>query len=134
MNIASLYLLVQIPADEGPGIWELFLGASPAVVALAITDQNLSVPASVGFIALFGIALENGMVLVAYLNQLIREGSTFPIRKTDTLVSFRLMIRPGGVRKLPFVLRWSMSRLNHYVMVRFAGWVHRLNSAKVPPV
>ena len=43
------------------------------VVALWLTSQNLSVPASVGFIALFGIALENGMVLVTYLNQLIRE-------------------------------------------------------------
>jgi len=29
---------------------------------------------SVGFIALFGIALENGMVLVTYLNQLVRQG------------------------------------------------------------
>src|SRR5690625_623062 len=45
------------------------------VVALWITGQNLSVPASVGFIALFGIALENGMVLVTYLNQLIRDGT-----------------------------------------------------------
>jgi len=44
------------------------------IIALWITGQNLSVPASVGFIALFGIALENGMVLVSYLNQLIREG------------------------------------------------------------
>ncbi len=44
------------------------------VVALWLTGQNLSVPASVGFIALFGVALENGMVLVTYLNQLIREG------------------------------------------------------------
>ncbi len=44
------------------------------IVALIITGQNLSVPASVGFIALFGIALENGMVLVTYLNQLIRDG------------------------------------------------------------
>ena len=43
-------------------------------VALWISGQNLSVPASVGFIALFGIALENGMVLVTYLNQLVREG------------------------------------------------------------
>jgi len=42
--------------------------------ALFLTGQNLSVPASVGFIALFGIALENGMVLVTYLNQLIRQG------------------------------------------------------------
>ncbi len=44
------------------------------VVALALTGQNLSVPASVGFIALLGIALENGMVLVTYLNQLRRAG------------------------------------------------------------
>jgi cobalt-zinc-cadmium resistance protein CzcA len=43
-------------------------------VALWISGQNLSVPASVGFIALFGIALENGMVLVTCLNQLVREG------------------------------------------------------------
>ncbi len=44
------------------------------MVALWLTGQNLSVPASVGFIALFGIALENGMVLVTYLNQLLRDG------------------------------------------------------------
>ena len=45
------------------------------VVALWLTGQNLSVPSSVGFIALFGIALENGMVLVTYLNQLLRDGT-----------------------------------------------------------
>jgi heavy metal efflux system protein len=44
------------------------------VVALWLTGQNLSVPSSIGFIALFGIALENGMVLVTYLNQLLRDG------------------------------------------------------------
>lgn len=46
------------------------------VLALWITNQNLSVPSSVGFVALFGIALQNGMVLVTYLNQLLREGKT----------------------------------------------------------
>ncbi len=44
------------------------------IVALWLTGQNLSVPASVGFIALFGIALLNGMVLVTYLNQLLCDG------------------------------------------------------------
>ena len=44
------------------------------IVGLWLTGQNLSVPSSVGFIALFGIALENGMVLVTYLNQLLRDG------------------------------------------------------------
>jgi cobalt-zinc-cadmium resistance protein CzcA len=39
-----------------------------------VTGQNLSVPASVGFIALFGIALGNGMVLVSAINHLGRTG------------------------------------------------------------
>lgn len=46
------------------------------IIALWIAGENLSVPASVGFIALFGIALENGMVLLTYLNQLIQEGKS----------------------------------------------------------
>ena len=44
------------------------------VVALWLSGQNLSVPSSIGFIALLGIALENGMVLVTYMNQLVRQG------------------------------------------------------------
>ncbi len=44
------------------------------VVALWLAGENLSVPSSVGFIALFGIALGNGMVLVTYLNRFLREG------------------------------------------------------------
>lgn len=46
------------------------------VINLWLFGENLSVPASVGFIALFGIALENGMVLVTYLNQLVQEGKS----------------------------------------------------------
>lgn len=44
------------------------------VVALWLSGQNLSVPASVGFISLFGIALMNGIVLVTYFNQLFEKG------------------------------------------------------------
>ena len=44
------------------------------IVGLWIAGENISVPSSIGFIALFGIALGNGMVLVTYLNQLLHEG------------------------------------------------------------
>ena len=44
------------------------------LLGLWIMGENISVPASVGFIALFGIALENGMVLVTSVNQLVRNG------------------------------------------------------------
>jgi len=44
------------------------------IVGLLVMAEYLSVPASVGFIALFGIAVQNGMVLVSYFNQLIARG------------------------------------------------------------
>jgi len=44
------------------------------IVALWITGEYLSVPASVGFIALLGIAVLNGVMLVSYFNQLHSEG------------------------------------------------------------
>jgi cobalt-zinc-cadmium resistance protein CzcA len=40
------------------------------VMGLWVTGEYLSVPASVGFIALLGIAVLNGVVLVSYFNQL----------------------------------------------------------------
>ncbi|KAF0094903.1 MAG: heavy metal efflux pump CzcA family [Puniceicoccaceae bacterium 5H] len=44
------------------------------IVGLWLAGENLSVPSSIGFIALFGIALGNGMVLVTYLNELVHDG------------------------------------------------------------
>jgi cobalt-zinc-cadmium resistance protein CzcA len=44
------------------------------VLALWLTGEYLSVPASVGFIALLGIAVLNGIVMVSYFNQLRERG------------------------------------------------------------
>ena len=44
------------------------------IVALVVGNFNLSVSASVGFIALFGVAVLNGIVMVSYFNELRREG------------------------------------------------------------
>jgi len=44
------------------------------IIALWISGQYMSVPASVGFIALLGIAVLNGVVMVSYFNQLHAEG------------------------------------------------------------
>jgi len=60
----SLLILLNIP-----------LALVGGVIGLAVTGINLSVPASVGFIALFGIALENGMVLVSSMNRLVSDGA-----------------------------------------------------------
>jgi len=44
------------------------------LVGLWVTGQYLSVPASVGFIVLIGVAVLNGLVLVSYINKLREDG------------------------------------------------------------
>jgi len=63
------------------------------IFALAASGEYLSVPASVGFIALLGIAVLNGVVLVSHFNQLRAEGL-----KGDAVV------RDGALRRLRPVL------------------------------
>jgi cobalt-zinc-cadmium resistance protein CzcA len=61
------------------------------VIALKISGQYLSVPASIGFIALFGIALENGLVLISYFHKLMTQG----LNMQDVLITgVNLRIRP----------------------------------------
>ncbi|MBY0332982.1 MAG: CusA/CzcA family heavy metal efflux RND transporter [Acetobacteraceae bacterium] len=48
------------------------------VIGLWISGEFLSVPASVGFIALIGIAVLNGVVLISYINRLIVEQDMTP--------------------------------------------------------
>jgi len=44
------------------------------LIALAVTGQYLSVPSAIGFIAVFGVAMLNGIVLVSFLNELRDKG------------------------------------------------------------
>ena len=59
----SLLLLLNIPMTLAGG-----------VVALLLAGQTLNVSSVIGFIALFGIALQNGVVLVGKINDLRRSG------------------------------------------------------------
>ena len=61
----SLLILANVPFALVGGI-----------LMLLASGEYLSVPASVGFIALLGIAVLNGLVLVSYFNQLIAEGNS----------------------------------------------------------
>lgn len=44
------------------------------IVGLFVTRQPLSVPAIIGFIALFGVSVQNGIILVTYIMQLQNRG------------------------------------------------------------
>ena len=61
------------------------------VVSLWLSGQYLSVPASIGFIELFGLAVGNGIVLVSYINQLRHEGTQ---RDEAIITGCSLRLRP----------------------------------------
>lgn len=44
------------------------------LIGLAITGQYISVPSAIGFIAVFGVAMLNGIVLVSFINELREKG------------------------------------------------------------
>ena len=66
------------------------------IFALLFTGINLSVSAAIGFIALFGQAVLNGVVMVAYFNQLRNAGATPEEAVVDgSLVRLRTVLMTG---------------------------------------
>ncbi len=79
------------------------------VVALWLSGEYLSVPASVGFINLFGVAVLNGIVLVSYMNTLREEGRSLD----EAVVS-------GALLRLRPVLMTALVALLGLVPLAFA--------------
>jgi cobalt-zinc-cadmium resistance protein CzcA len=52
------------------------MAATGGILALLLRRMPFSISAGVGFIALFGVAVLNGLVLVTYITQLRREGKS----------------------------------------------------------
>ncbi|MDP3701142.1 MAG: CusA/CzcA family heavy metal efflux RND transporter [Hylemonella sp.] len=110
LKLASLIILVLPFASIG------------GLIGLAVTREYLSVPASVGFIALWGIAVLNGVVLVSYIRRLrddgmavmeaVREGCVArfrPVMMTATvallgLVPFLFASGPGSEVQKPLAI------------------------------
>ena len=66
-----------------------------------MTGINLSVSAAIGFIALFGQAVLNGVVMVSYFNQLRDEGTrTFEAVVNGALVRLRTVLMTGTLAML----------------------------------
>jgi cobalt-zinc-cadmium resistance protein CzcA len=76
----ALLVLLTLPFSLIGGVYSLYL-----------SGLYLSVPASIGFIALFGIAVLNGIVLISTLSQLREEGLP---RKEAIFEGCRLRLRP----------------------------------------
>ncbi|MBK0368268.1 CusA/CzcA family heavy metal efflux RND transporter [Flavobacterium agrisoli] len=68
------------------------LSAIGGVFALWLRGMPFSISAGIGFIALFGIAVLNGIVLISYFNQLKSEGIVDPLQRV--LIGTKTRLRP----------------------------------------
>ena len=68
------------------------LSAIGGVFALWMRGMPFSISAGIGFIALFGIAVLNGIVLISYFNQLKTEGVLDPLQRV--LIGTKTRLRP----------------------------------------
>jgi cobalt-zinc-cadmium resistance protein CzcA len=73
-------------------------------IGLYLSGEYLSVPASVGFIALLGIAVLNGVVLVNYFNYLINQGYAIKDAVIEgTIKRFRPVLMTAAIAALGLV-------------------------------
>jgi cobalt-zinc-cadmium resistance protein CzcA len=80
------------------------LAATGGIAALWLRDMPFSITAAVGFIALTGVAVLNGVVLVSTFNQLRREGrSVADAVREGTLTRFRPVLMTAAVASLGFL-------------------------------
>ena len=81
------------------------LSAIGGVFALWLRDMPFSISAGVGFIALFGVAVLNGIVLIGYFNQLKSEGMTSVEERVfeGTKVRLRPVLLTAAVASLGFL-------------------------------
>ncbi len=98
MSIVVIFLLLYMQfknaAQSGVILINLPLALIGGVFALMITSGEVSIPAIIGFISLFGIATRNGMLLISHYNGL----------------------RAGGMPLKESIVKGSLDRLNPILM------------------
>jgi cobalt-zinc-cadmium resistance protein CzcA len=121
MQRAMHHLMIIIPITIGAIFFLLFLlfhsvrfaaliiivlplASIGGIIGLFVSREYLSVPASVGFVALWGIAVLNGVVLVSYIRKLRHEGlSQVEAVRQGTYLRFRPVMMTATVAALGLV-------------------------------
>jgi Cu/Ag efflux pump CusA len=80
------------------------------ILALLISRQTLSVPAIIGFISLFGVAVQNGVIMVSYIMQLQNRG--YKVREA-AMEGVSVRLRPVLMTALVAIMGFMPLILSH---------------------
>lgn len=116
MSIVIIFLLLYVEfrnaVQSGVVLLNLPLALIGGVFALLITTGEVSIPAIIGFISLFGIATRNGMLLINRYNHLREEG--MPLRESivtgslDRLNPILMTALTSALALIPLALRGDL--------------------------
>lgn len=107
--LALIFMLLYFTFNSGKQALLIFtaipMSAIGGVFALLIRDMPFSISAGVGFIALFGVAVLNGIVLIGTFNQLEKEGMTDVLQRIreGTKTRLRPVLMTAAVASLGFL-------------------------------
>ena len=117
MSIVVIFLLLYMQfhdaAESGVILLNLPLALIGGVFALWLTTGEVSIPAIIGFISLFGIATRNGMLLVTHYN-LLREEQHLDVRESivhgslDRLNPILMTALSSALALIPLALRGDL--------------------------
>ncbi len=88
----------------------LILAPIGGLLALAVTHTNFSVSSGVGFLALFGVSVQTGVIMLEYINQLRARGHTYEEAAVEGAV---LRLRPIMMTMLVATLGLLPAALSH---------------------
>ncbi len=116
VSIAVIFMLLffqfRNAAQSGIILLNLPLALIGGIFALLLTTGEISIPAIIGFISLFGIATRNGMLLVSHYNMLRQEGT--PLRESilhgslDRLNPILMTALSSALALIPLALRGDL--------------------------
>jgi cobalt-zinc-cadmium resistance protein CzcA len=98
--------------------WAMLILANMAMapigglLALLVTHTNFSVSSSVGFLALFGVSVQTGVIMLEYINQLRARGNTIENSAVEGAV---LRLRPIMMTMLVATLGLLPAALSHAI-------------------
>ncbi|CDC55023.1 heavy metal efflux pump CzcA family [Phocaeicola coprophilus CAG:333] len=117
MSIVVIFLLLYMQfhnaAQSGVILLNLPLALIGGVFALMLTTGEMSIPAIIGFISLFGIATRNGMLLISHYNTL-REEQGMGLRESivcgslDRLNPILMTALSSALALIPLALRGGL--------------------------
>ena len=117
MSIVVIFLLLYMQfknaSQSGVTLLNLPLALIGGVFALLMTTGEVSIPAIIGFISLFGIATRNGMLLISHYN-LLREEQGMNVKQSiiqgslDRLNPILMTALSSALALIPLALRGSL--------------------------